>query len=96
MISKRFPLPKSALSFPIFVMRNIQTIGALVPPTTAMVYSPHMLVYKCDACAKILPKRNDAATLAVGFGFALKHLCKQCAAPIVRILERYKLTTSKA
>jgi hypothetical protein len=55
-----------------------------------------MLVYKCDACGKVLPKRNDAATLTVGFGFALKHLCKQCAAPMVRILERYKLITSKA
>ena len=55
-----------------------------------------MLVYKCDACAKILPKRNDAATLTVGFGFALKHLCKKCAAPIVQILEHYKLITSKA
>jgi hypothetical protein len=55
-----------------------------------------MLVYKCDACGKILPKHNDAATLTVGFGFALKHLCTKCAAPIVRILERYKLVTSKA
>jgi hypothetical protein len=32
----------------------------------------------------------------VGFGFALKHLCKKCAAPIVQILEHYKLITSKA
>jgi hypothetical protein len=29
-----------ALFFPIFVMRNIQTIGAFVPPTTAMLYFP--------------------------------------------------------
>jgi hypothetical protein len=50
-----------------------------------------MLVYKCDACGKLLPKHNDAATLTVGFG-----LCTKCAAPIVRILDRYKLTTSKA
>ena len=55
-----------------------------------------MLVYKCDACNKVLPKRNDAATLTVGFGFALKHLCKKCAAPMVQILEHYKLITSKA
>jgi hypothetical protein len=34
--------------------------------------------------------------LAVGFGLARNHLCKQCAAPIVRVLERYKLITSKA
>jgi hypothetical protein len=39
MISKRFPLPKSALSFPIFVLCDIRTIGALVAPTTAVIYS---------------------------------------------------------
>jgi hypothetical protein len=27
---------------PILALRNIQTIGALVPQTTAVVYSPHM------------------------------------------------------
>src|ERR1700687_6006878 len=32
----------SCALLPIFVMRDIQTIGALVPPTTAMLYSPHM------------------------------------------------------
>jgi hypothetical protein len=31
-----------------------------------------MLVYKCDACDKVVPKRNDAATLAVGFGSRIK------------------------
>jgi hypothetical protein len=93
MIFKRFPASKMrALPFRF----DLHTIGAFVPPMTAMVYSPRMLVYKCDACGKVLPKRNDAATLTVGFGFALKHLCKKCAAPIVQILEHYKLTTSKA
>jgi hypothetical protein len=28
--------------FPISVLRDIYTIGAFVPPTTAMLYSPHM------------------------------------------------------
>jgi hypothetical protein len=78
----------------ISVMRDIQTIGAFVPRPTAVVYS---LAYACiQACHKLLQKRNDAATLTVGFGFALKHLCKKCAAPIVQILEHYKLITSKA
>jgi hypothetical protein len=57
-----------------------------------MVYSPYMLVYKCDACGKILPKRNDSSTLTVGLGFALNHLCAKCAAPIIRVLKGYKLT----
>jgi hypothetical protein len=55
-----------------------------------------MLVYKCDACKKPIPESCRDSALAVGFGFALKHLCKKCAAPIVRILERYKLLTAKA
>jgi hypothetical protein len=28
--------------FPIFMLHNIQTTGPLVPPTSAMVYFPHM------------------------------------------------------
>ena len=37
-------------------MRDIQTIGALVPPTTAMLYSPHM-------AAKKKPTKKPKATL---------------------------------
>jgi len=55
-----------------------------------------MLLYKCDACKKPISETKRDPALAVGFGLARNHLCKKCAAPIVRILERYKLTTSKA
>ena len=85
----------SCTLLPIFVLRDIQTIGALVTPTTAMLYSPHMLVYKCDACKKPIPESRQDSALAVGFGLARNHLCKRCAAPIVRILERYKLINAK-
>jgi hypothetical protein len=54
-----------------------------------------MLVYKCDACKKPIPQSERDSALAVEFGSARNHLCKKSAAPIVRILERYKLTTSK-
>jgi hypothetical protein len=77
-------------------MRDTRTIGALVAPTTAMVYSPRMLVYKCDACKKPIPQSDRDSALAIEFGSARYHLCKQCAAPIVRILDRYKLITSKS
>ena len=52
-----------------------------------------MLVYKCDACGSTIPKSKDESALAVGFGMRLHHLCKKCAAPIVRILKKYKLVT---
>jgi hypothetical protein len=32
--------------FPFFMLHRIQTIGALVPPTTAVVYSPRMAAKK--------------------------------------------------
>jgi gas vesicle protein len=32
----------SRAPFPIFMLRDIQTVGALVPQTTAVIYSPHM------------------------------------------------------
>jgi hypothetical protein len=85
--------------FPIFVLRDIRTIGSRVPQLPPVLYSlavAHMLVYKCDACKKPIPESNRDSALAVEFGSARYHLCKQCAAPIVRILERYKLITSKA
>jgi hypothetical protein len=78
------------------MLHDIQAIDAHVPQPTAVVYSPHMLVYKCDACKKPIPETKRDSALAVGFGLARNHLCKQCAAPIVRVLERYKLITSKA
>jgi chromosome segregation ATPase len=37
-----FPCARPRPNFSIFVLRDIQTIGALVPPTTAVIYSPHM------------------------------------------------------
>jgi hypothetical protein len=36
----RFQNPRSL--FPIFMLHKIQTIGALVPPTTAVLYFPDM------------------------------------------------------
>jgi hypothetical protein len=54
-----------------------------------------MLVYKCDACKEPIPESKQDSALAVGFGLARNHLCKRCAAPIVRILERYKLINAK-
>jgi len=55
-----------------------------------------MLVYKCDACKKPIPESKRDSALAVGFGLARNHLCKRCAAPIIRVLERYKLIDQKA
>ena len=55
-----------------------------------------MLVYKCDACKKPIPKSEQDSTLAVGFTLARYHLCKKCAAPIVRVPKGYKLIPSKA
>jgi hypothetical protein len=49
--------------------------------------SSHMLVYKCDACKKPIPDSERDSTLVVGFGLARNHLCKRCAAPIVRALK---------
>jgi hypothetical protein len=54
-----------------------------------------MLVYKCDACKKPISDQGADATLSVGIGMFRYHLCKRCAAPIVRALDRYKLATSK-
>jgi hypothetical protein len=60
-----------------------------------MVYSPAMLVYKCDACKKPISEAKGDSALAISWGFARHHLCTKCAAPIVRVLERYKLTDQK-
>jgi len=57
---------------------------------------PHMLVYKCDACKKPIRDSKWDSAFMVGFGLARNHLCKQCAAPIIRVLERYKLIDQKA
>jgi len=55
-----------------------------------------MLVYKCDACKKPIRDSKWDSAFMVGFGLARNHLCKQCAAPIIRVLERYKLIDQKA
>ena len=54
-----------------------------------------MLVYKCDACKKPIRDGKWDSAFAVGFGIARNHLCTKCAAPIVRVLERYKLIDHK-
>jgi len=56
--------------------------------------STYMFVYKCDHCGKTLPEKG-ASPLTVGYD-ARYHFCNKCAAPFIRILKRYKLSTKEA
>jgi hypothetical protein len=56
----------------------------------------HILVHKCNACEKPISDQRDDTALSVGMGMFRYHLCKRCAAPLLRVLKGYELATSKA
>jgi hypothetical protein len=47
----------------IFMLRDIQTIGALVPPTSAVIYFPHMA-----------PKKTSLKEIAEMLAHVVKHM----------------------
>jgi len=50
-----------------------------------------MLVYKCDKCKKTIRDNELRSTVTAGVGYDGYEFCRECGAPIARMLQNYKL-----
>ena len=89
---RELPLPISVRS--ISKMRDVAPAAAparicAIPP--AAYNSPMAIIRKCDACKRVIPG-GDRTSVDTFSDYKHFELCNKCAAPILAVLKRYKLT----